>query len=325
MSVYIACDKCEKRLKIPESVVGRDIKCPVCGNVFKSAPEKVQPSKAAVVAPVAIAPVATAPAAIEDEEEVIAAPKKPAVPEDDEELVVAAKKKPAVVDDEEEAIVPAKRKPAVIDDEDEDEVVPAKKKKAPVAEDDEEEAAPAVAAADEEDEAEDEAKAAKKARRRTPWYVMLPLLILSLGGGAGLAGLWTIGFTVLDLDRGLKFLGNYEHKVWIGVVAAGVVTLLCLLVTLIPMRSWLRFLLVFFFLGLGYGGSFAAIHWWDELPLIPDEPKVQLPEHPPGMGEPGGRGGMGAPGGRGGRGPEGRGGRGPEGRGGRGGDGQTNQ
>jgi DNA-directed RNA polymerase subunit RPC12/RpoP len=43
MSVYIACDKCEKRLKIPETVVGRPIKCPACGSVFKAEPAKVQP------------------------------------------------------------------------------------------------------------------------------------------------------------------------------------------------------------------------------------------------------------------------------------------
>ena len=51
MSVYIACDKCDKRLKIPESVVGHAIKCPVCGSVFKSTPEKVVPDKAGAVPP----------------------------------------------------------------------------------------------------------------------------------------------------------------------------------------------------------------------------------------------------------------------------------
>jgi hypothetical protein len=278
MSVYIACDKCDKRLKIPEEVVGRPIKCPVCGSVFKATPEKVVPGEEAAVAPVRLAPAA------HKEEGVVPIRKKPAVLDDEDEDMPKPRKKTAPAEDE-EGIVPAVRKPAAVEDDDEDR--PARRRRR-------------VA---DEDEAEEPAK---KGKRRTAWYVMLPLLILSLCG-AGLAALWTIGFSYLDMDRGLKHLGNFDTKVWIGVATAGAVTLLCLIFSLIPVRAWLRFLLVLFFLAVGYCGSFAAIHWWNELPFIPDEQKEDpFNKNPPpngpigGMPMPpggGGRGGPMAPGG----------------------------
>jgi hypothetical protein len=229
MSVYIACDKCDKRLKIPDEVVGRAIKCPVCGSVFKATPENVLPAKAA-----AVVPTRSAPAVLDDEDDDRPKPRKKAVATEDEEAIVSARKRHGVAADEDQP------------------------------------ASTARGDADEPAEVEDVEEEPRKGKRRTPWYVMLPLLVLSLSG-AGLAALWTIGFSYLDLDRGLKHL-NFDNKVIIGVAAAGTVVLLCLIVTLIPVRAWLRFLLVLLFLGLGYGGSFAAIHWWDQLP-IPDEEK----------------------------------------------------
>ncbi len=211
-----------------------------------------------------------------------------------------------MIDEDEDDIVPATRKPAAVEDED-DGVVPALKK-VPAAEDEDDEPRPVKrkAVADEDaEEVEEAEEAPKQAKRRTPWYVLLPLLILSLGGGAGLAGLWTIGFTYLDLDRGLRWITDYDHKILVGVISAAVVTVLCLLFSMIPVRGWLRFLLVFLILGLGYGGSFAAIHWWKELP-IPEDPQPPPSDMPPGgpmggMQAPGGRGGpMMPPGGRGG-------------------------
>src|SRR5437764_8294178 len=71
MPVYIACDKCQKRLKIPDNVVGHSIKCPACNAVFKADPAKVQP---------AAQPVHTA--ALAEEDEVLPARKK-AAPADD--------------------------------------------------------------------------------------------------------------------------------------------------------------------------------------------------------------------------------------------------
>jgi hypothetical protein len=270
MSVYIACDKCDKRLKIPDEVVGRAIKCPVCGNVFKSTPEMVQPAKAAAIAPVASAPVAHH--------------------EDDDEDLPKPRKKAAALDGDEEAIAPT-RKRAVARDEDEEGIAPARKRAAVKDEDDEDA-----------QEVEEVEEAPKKGKRRTPWYVMLPLLVLSLCG-AGLAALWAIGFTYLDMDRGLRSL-TFDNKVIIGVATAGAVTLLCLIFTLIPARAWLRFLFVLFFLGLGYGGSFAAIHWWNDLPFVPQEKQPDIDLNAPLPGAPGGArmGGPGAPGGGGGRG-----------------------
>jgi hypothetical protein len=277
MSVYIACDKCEKRLKIPEEVVGHPIKCPVCGSVFKATPEKVAPEKAA-----AIAPVRLAPAAHEDEEDIVPIHKKPTILDDEDEDRPKPRKKAAAVDEDEEGIVTAARRPAAIDEDDEDR--PARPRRRAADEDEAEEA-----------EAEE---AAKKGKRGTPWYVLGPLVLLSLCG-VGLAGLWTIGFSYLDMDRGLKFLSDYDTKIWIGVSSAGVIILLCLIVSLIPMRAWLRFLLVFFFLAVGYGGSFAAIHWWNQLPL-PNEKQPDPVQNPPANGPMGmpmgpGGGGRGAP------------------------------
>ncbi|HEX5269501.1 MAG TPA: hypothetical protein VFW33_03390 [Gemmataceae bacterium] len=248
MSVDIACEKCDKRLKIPESVVGRAIKCPACGAVFPSTPDKVESVKAA-----AVAPVATAPAALEDEEEIVAVRKKPAVHDDGNGEAIATTPLKPVVDDDGDEVVPAAAHTA--DDEDDDVAVAA------------------------------EAEEAPKKKRRTPWYVMLPLLVLALSG-TGLAWLWVIGFTFLDMDRGLKWL-TFDHKVLIGLATAGAITLLCLIFSLIPGRAWLRFLLVLFFLAVGYGGSFAAIHWWNDLPYIPnDQPDIDknLPANPPAAG-----------------------------------------
>jgi len=248
------------------------IKCPACGSVFKAEPEKVHPAEAA-----------PAPAVEERQTAAVARHRTaPTVREDADEDLPKPRKKAAARDEDEGAISPVKKKAVAIADDEDDR--PARKKKRVVE--------------DEEDEIEEVAKPAK---RRTPWYVMLPLLVLSLCG-AGLAALWTIGFSFLDMDRGLRHL-DFDTKVWIGVASAGAVVLLCLIFSLIPARGWLRFLLVFLFLGLGYGGSFAAIHWWNDLPFVPqdDEKPFDRPQPQPGGGGPpgggmgGGMGGRGAP------------------------------
>jgi len=278
MSVYIPCDKCRKRLKIPETVVGRSIKCPTCGAVFKADPAKVLSAKPSAPPAEVPEPAAVAPAAHEDDEDVLPMRKRAAVDDDDEDLP-APPKKAAALDDDEEA--PPPKKKAVIE-EDEDEVRPAKKKAAAIEDDDDEDDRPArskkKAAASEDDDDEDDRPArskkrrpadedeeedededkAKKPKRRTPWYVMLPLMILSFSG-VGLALLWVYGFAYVGMDKTLQI--DFDKAVIIGVSTAGAVTLICLILSLLGIRAWLRFLLVFLFLLLGYGGSLGVMYW----------------------------------------------------------------
>jgi hypothetical protein len=211
-----------------------------------------------------------------DEDEPAARPRKKVAPLDEEEDVLPAKKKKAAaLDDEEEDVRPAKKKPAALADEDEDEA-PAKpaKKKAAVEEEDEDDrpARPKKRRPvdeDEDEEEDEEEDRPRKGKRRTPWYVMLPLLVLSFCG-IGLAWMWTLGFTWLELDKGLDL--SFDSRMWIGIGTGAGTTLLCLIFSLIPVRAWLRFLLVLLFLGIGYGGSFAAIHWWKDLPFSMNSP-----------------------------------------------------
>ena len=102
--------------------------------------------------------------------------------------------------------------------------------------------------------------------------MLLPLLILALSG-IGIAFLWVIGFAWavhqswnpvnITAEKDI----NYDTKTIVGIAVGGAVTLLCLICALVPFRSWLRFVLVLFFLILGYGGSIAAVHWWKDLPF----------------------------------------------------------
>lgn len=278
MPVYIPCDKCQKRLKIPENVLGRSIKCPACGSVFTADPEKATPAEAKSAPPPA-APPRPAPVAHDEEEPAAArAAKKVAPLDEDEDAPRPAKKKAVALDDEgAEDVRPAKKK-AVVEEDDAEEVRPAKKKpadedenvqearpakkKAAVAEDEDEDEKPArpkkrPADADEEDE---EAEKPKKGKRRTPWYVMLPLLILSFAA-VPLAWVWTLGFAYAGMDKTMGI--EFDTALWIGVASAGGLTLLCLIFSLIPARAWLRFLLVFLLLLLGYGASLGVMVWSD--------------------------------------------------------------
>jgi hypothetical protein len=229
MAVYIACDKCQKRLKIPENVVGHSIKCPSCNAVFKADPAKVLPAEQ---------PVHTA--AIVEDEEVHPVPEKVA-PVEEEDRPKRRRKVAEPIDEDDEPRPPRRRRAAEYDDEEDE---------------------------DYEDEVED-------GRRRTPWYVMLPLIILSFCA-VGLALLWPLGFSWLAMDREVSL--SFESRMWVGISAAIIVTLLCLVVSLISARGWLRFLIVLLLLAIGYGGSFAAVHWWKDLPFDKDDkPAVPLP------------------------------------------------
>ena len=230
MPVYIACDKCNKRLKIPENVLGRSIKCPACNSVFQADPAKVLPAEPAVHT-----------AALAEGDDVPVARKKgPAPPK--------PHRKAAGPDDEDDEPPRARRRRrADYDDED--------------YEDD-----------DYDDEAED-------GKVRTPWYVMLPLLVLSFCA-IGLALMWPLGFSWLNVDRDVSL--SFESRMWIGIAGAIVLTLLCLVVSLLSARSWLRFLIVLLLLAVGYGASFAVVHWWKDLGLgTEQQPAAPVNNMPP--------------------------------------------
>jgi hypothetical protein len=237
MAVYIACDKCQKRLKIPENVIGHSIKCPACNSVFKADPTKVLPAEQPVHQ-----------AALAEEDEVLPARKK-AVPVEDEEAVEAKPHKHVVrpVEEDDEPRPARRRRRADYDDED--------------------------------DDYEDELEETKA---RTPWYVMLPLLVLSFCA-VGVALLWPLGFSWLDMDRTLTL--SFEGRMWVGIAGAIVLTLLCLVVSLLSARAWLRFLIVLMLLAIGYGGSFAAARWWKDMGLGKEDkaPVTQPLPGPPGQ------------------------------------------
>jgi hypothetical protein len=217
MPVYIACDKCHKRLKIPENVLGHSIKCPACNSVFQADPAKVLPAEPAVHT-----------AALAEDDDVPVARRKKAAPVEDDEPPRARRRRRADYDDE-----------------------------------------------DYEDEVED-------GKARTPWYVMLPLLILSFSA-IGLALMWPVGFSWLNVDHNVDL--SFESRMWIGIAGAIVLTLLCLVVSLLSARGWLRFLIVLLLLAVGYGASFAVVHWWKDLGLGKEE-KPAAPVNMPPQGPP---------------------------------------
>jgi len=122
MPVVVNCTKCQKKLKIPDELLGKKVKCPTCSAVFTAeASEGVEEER-----PVPKPAVKRPP--VEDEDDDVPAPK--------------AKRKPVVDDDDDEGVSskPSKRKP-VADDDDEDEP-PKKTSKRKVDDDDDEDDAP---------------------------------------------------------------------------------------------------------------------------------------------------------------------------------------
>jgi hypothetical protein len=245
MSVSIVCDKCEKRLNIPETVVGRSIKCPACGAVFKADPARVQAGTARP---------APKPARPEPED---GAPPSPRTGEED----VRPAKKKALPDEEAADVVPIKKSAVIIEDDDEEPPPPRRGRRV-----------------DDYDDYEDEEE--PRGKPATPWYVMLPLLILSFSA-IGLALLWTIGFDLLGMDFSMTF----DSRMWVGIGIAVHVTLLCLIFSLMPTRAWVRFVIVLLLLALAYGESWAVVRYWKQLPFG----KEEKPAAPVNM--PGGRGG----------------------------------
>jgi hypothetical protein len=238
MSVAIVCDKCEKRLTIPETVVGRSIKCPACGAVFKADPTKVQ---AAATRPAAAKPDGEdgAPAAAKLADDEARAVKKKTAAEDEAVDVVPVKKSAVIIEDDDEPPPPRRRRGRRVDDYD-----------------------------DYEDDYDDE----PRGKPVTAWYVMLPLIILSFSA-VGLALMWPIGFSWLGMDKDVSM--SNDARIWIGIGVAVHVVLLCLIFSLMPTRAWVRFVIVLLLLALAYGESWAVMHWWKQLPFGHEEKAAQ--------------------------------------------------
>ncbi len=238
MSVSIVCDKCEKRLTIPESVVGRSIKCPACGAVFKADPAKVQ---AAAGRPTAAKPDGEegAPTTARTAEEEPRPPRTKAA-EDEPLEVVPVKKSAVIIEDDDEPPQPRLRRGRRVDE-----------------------------YGDYDDDYEDE----PRGKPVTAWYVMLPLVILSFSA-AGLALMWPVGFSWMGLDQAGSSL-SLDSRIWVGIGLAAHVVLLCLIFSLMPTRAWLRFVMVLLLLVLAYGESWAVLHWWKQLPFGHEERPVQ--------------------------------------------------
>ncbi len=186
----------------------------------------------------------------DDDEEAAPPPKKKAaVVLEDAEDEPKPRKKAIVLDDEDEEPQPKKKAAVVLEDAEEEAPKP-KKKAAAVVEDDEEEepARPAKkrsAAGVEEEDDEDEEKPKKKRKAKAPWYLflfsMLPLiLVVAMPFGMP-------SFEVMNSD--------FMTDLYVGIGLGGGTMLLCLIFTVLPFRTWLRVLLVFFFLLAGFGGA----------------------------------------------------------------------
>jgi hypothetical protein len=301
MTVKLVCDACKKGLKIPNTVLGKKIKCPSCGAVFvaQQPPPPPEPptllpdlslddEEPARSAPEPVEEAAPVLSAADDEDEAAPPPKKKAAVIEEDEDEPKPKKKAAVVEDDEEEPKP-KKKAAVVEDDDEEEPKP-KKKAVAAAEDDEEEPKPkkkAAAVVDEDDEPakpakkkkaevveeegdEDEDKPKKKAKVKAPWYLflfsLLPLvLVIAVPFGVPYAGSVKSDF-MTDLYAGIG-------------IAAGT-TLLCLLLTVLPFPRWLRVLLVFFFLLVGFGAAGGWILYEVETSKIDPNKRGENPPPP---------------------------------------------
>jgi hypothetical protein len=127
MPVVVNCTKCQKKLKIPDELLGKKVKCPTCSAVFTAeasegvAEDKPAPKPAAKKPPV------------EDKDDDVPAPKakrKP-VDEDDEDEGVSSKpsKRKAAADEDDEDEPPKKSSKRKVDDDDDDDDAPKKKSK----------------------------------------------------------------------------------------------------------------------------------------------------------------------------------------------------
>jgi FKBP-type peptidyl-prolyl cis-trans isomerase len=282
MNVKLVCEACKKGLKIPDTVLGKKIKCPSCGAVFvahlpPSPPPPPEPptllpdlslddEEPAQSFPEPVEEVAPVLSAADEDEEAAPPPKKKAVVveddedepkprkkaivvEDDDEEEPKPKKKAAVVAEEDEEESKPKKKAAVVAEDDDDDEPKPKKKAAAVVDDDEDEPARPTkkkkAAVVEEENDGDEDKPKKKAKVKAPWYLFLVSmlpLILVVAMPFGMPL-----FEVLSSD--------FMTDLYVGIALGTGTMLLCLIFTVLPLRIWLRVLFVFFFLLAGFGGA----------------------------------------------------------------------
>jgi hypothetical protein len=127
MPVVVNCTKCQKKLKIPDELLGKKVKCPTCSAVFTAeASEGVEEEKT-IPKPAAKKP------PVEDEDDDVPAPKakrKPADDDDDEGVTSKPSKRKTADDDDDEDEAPkrpSKRKAA--DDDDDEDDAPRRKSK----------------------------------------------------------------------------------------------------------------------------------------------------------------------------------------------------
>jgi predicted Zn finger-like uncharacterized protein len=137
MPEVVSCPDCQSKLRVPDNLLGKKVKCPKCSNAFTAVAERP------AAPPAAARPRKPAPPPPEEEEEEAPRPRKPARRQEEEfeEEPVARKRKPAPPppedeeeeeeaprarrrrrdEDEEEAEAPRRRRRRDDDDEDEDE------------------------------------------------------------------------------------------------------------------------------------------------------------------------------------------------------------
>ncbi len=204
MSVIVSCPKCQKKLKIEDNVLGKNIKCPGCAAVF--ATKAPGAAAAAPPAPVKAAPAAPKKAPPPDDEDEDEAPRRPA----------KAAPKAARDDDDEEDDRPAKKPAAKAarDDDDEDEDRPTKKpaaKKSRADDDEDEDDRPAKGAAKRrrpaDDDDEDDDRPAKKEKKKGgagKVLAIIGVIVLLLCGGCGGLGYY---FVYKAKELGNDFVG----------------------------------------------------------------------------------------------------------------------
>jgi hypothetical protein len=126
MPVVVNCTKCQKKLKIPDELLGKKVKCPTCSAVFTAeASEAVEEDRPAPKPAVKKPPV-------EDEDDDVPAPKakrKPVDDDDDEGVSAKPSKRKTADDDEDEDEPPKKTSKRKVDDDDDEDEAPRKKSK----------------------------------------------------------------------------------------------------------------------------------------------------------------------------------------------------
>jgi hypothetical protein len=189
MSVIVSCPKCQKKLKIEDNHLGKNIKCPGCAAVFAT-----KAPAGAAAPPPAVPKKAAPPPDDMDEDE---APRRPA-------------KATSRTDDDDEDDRPAKKPAAKAarDDDYEDDDRPAKKPAAKASRDDDEDDRPTKKSAakkgrasddgDDDDDGRRTKKAKKKGGGAGKVLLIVGTIVLLLCGGCG-GGIWYVYYKGKEL------------------------------------------------------------------------------------------------------------------------------